>query len=743
MKNSIKKVFSLAGATILSVSLMTGGFSASAAESNGLWVTGDFNVRTVLSDGEDTAAQAAAKAKTNGLDWIAAADIGGGTVGAKDGTGTNWSQAAIDAATGTSGTLTAMPRWASINGAGEDEINKNRSSITQISGFGWNVPAHGSAAVGLVGNSADVKKSLAIFDYIYDGQNEETATVDWLKDLKRDLDDKGAASTKRTNNTHMGAIDAITYAGNQFGSNAYILPLSPSKNLGYTAATLKEMYDEAPEVFFGAEMIPGQQNSAWRGGYSSMIIFDSVIKKNVDISGKTGATPEAKLDAYISAQIATDTDGSKGYATSYPAAKAAMMVNLAQQRTYGGADYMLAKVGGTWDTMLSEGRKFWMFGNSGYSSATDFVPGEYVKNHTYAQSKNAADVLAGMRSGNSFTAMGNLINALDYKISNNTATATMGQTLRTIKGKSTTVTIRFKAPSGTPAVDHIDLIAGEVKGEPDVKYDSKTKDFENPLDYLTAEYRNDDVSATTKVIKTFNKSDFTTDSDGWMTVTFTLPASDKDMYYRLRGTNNAKGTENVDANGNPTVDTALTAVAGDNTAAKANADLWFYSNPVFVNAQADGVTVQGTLKDADGKPYAGKTVEIDEIITTTDANGKFTFDNMTMDIHTIIVKDGGTKLGELTFNLQRGEKTEFDAGDIWIAEGAYEIDLTFMLGSALSISGVSDRLAHNDGTTTTQNENTSPATGDSSSFAGMAFLAALSAIAILITVKMRKREYVK
>ena len=728
MKNNMKRVFSLASATILSVSLMTGGFSASAAESNGLWVIGDFNIRTVLSDGADTAAQAAAKAKTNGLDWIAASDIGGGTVGTKDGAGTNWSQAAIDAATGTSGTLTAMPRWASINGVGEDEINKNRASITQISGFGWNVPAHGSAAVGLVGSSTDVKKSLAIFDYIYDGQNEEMAAVDWLKDLKRDLDDKGAASTKRTNNTHMGAIDAITYAGNQFGSNAYILPLSPSKNLGYTAAALKEMYDEAPEVFFGTEMIPGQQNSAWRGGYGSMIVFDSIIKKNADISGKTGATPEAKLDAYISAQIASDTDGSKGYASSYPAAKSAMMGNLAQQRTYGGADYMLAKVGGTWDSMLSEGRKFWMFGNSGYSSATDFAPGEYVKNHTYAQSKNATDVLAGMRSGNSFTAMGNLINALDYKITNNTASATMGQTLRTIKGKSTTVTIRFKAPSGVPAVDHIDLIAGEVTGEPDVKYDSKTKDFENPLDYLTAEYRNDDVSATTKVIKTFDKSEFKANSEGWMTVTFTLPASDKDMYYRLRGTNNAKGTENVDASGNPTIDTALTALAGDNTAAKANADLWFYSNPVFVNAQADGVTIQGTLKDADGKPYAGKTVEIDDVITTTDANGKFIFDNMTMDIHTIIVKDGGTKLGELTFNLQRGKKSEFDAGDIWIAEGAYEIDLVFTLGSTLSISGVSDRIVKN------------PKTGEADTIPVIPVLIAIFAAAMLISVNLKKNN---
>jgi len=82
-----------------------------------------------------------------------------------------------------------------------------------------------------------------------------------------------------------------------------------------------------------------------------------------------------------------------------------------------------------------------------------------------------------------------LINELDYKITNNSVSATMGQSITPIKGKETVVTIRIKSPAKnnnneTPSVDHIDLIAGEVLGEPAVKYvdSSKTNitDFTNP-----------------------------------------------------------------------------------------------------------------------------------------------------------------------------------------------------------------------------------------------------------------------
>jgi hypothetical protein len=54
----------------------------------------------------------------------------------------------------------------------------------------------------------------------------------------------------------------------------------------------------------------------------------------------------------------------------------------------------------------------------------------------------------------------------------------------------------------------------------------------------------------------------------------------KDTYFRVRGTNHALNSDEIDQaspNGDPAKD-----VPGQNTAAKAWADLWFYSNPVFV-----------------------------------------------------------------------------------------------------------------------------------------------------------------
>ena len=51
------------------------------------------------------------------------------------------------------------------------------------------------------------------------------------------------------------------------------------------------------------------------------------------------------------------------------------------------------------------------------------------------------------------------------------------------------------------------------------------------------------------------------------------------MYFRLRGTNWALNTPlQTDTNGNPLLD----MLEGTNDASKALADLWFYSNPIFV-----------------------------------------------------------------------------------------------------------------------------------------------------------------
>ncbi|EPR14580.1 hypothetical protein [Ruminiclostridium papyrosolvens] len=88
----------------------------------------------------------------------------------------------------------------------------------------------------------------------------------------------------------------------------------------------------------------------------------------------------------------------------------------------------------------------------------------------------------------------------------------------------------------------------------------------------TAEYSKD-TNETTKVIKRFNDSDWKV-VDGRNVITYTVKNVNKDMYFRLRGTNLAVNTLNeTDADGNPLAD----KLVGDNNATKAYADVCIIS----------------------------------------------------------------------------------------------------------------------------------------------------------------------
>ncbi|GAM55834.1 hypothetical protein JCM19231_3915 [Vibrio ishigakensis] len=65
-------------------------------------------------------------------------------------------------------------------------------------------------------------------------------------------------------------------------------------------------------------------------------------------------------------------------------------------------------------------------------------------------------------------------------------------------------------------------------------------------------------------------------------MSFTLEQVEQDMYIRLRGSNNEKGTPGyVDLEGNPVIDLEKTESDPNVVAWK---DLWFYSNPIFITA---------------------------------------------------------------------------------------------------------------------------------------------------------------
>lgn len=225
--------------------------------------------------------------------------------------------------------------------------------------------------------------------------------------------------------------------------------------------------------------------------------------------------------------------------------------------TIGGFDQMTAIVGGVWDSLLGEGRRFWILATSdshvNYADpvgpGADFWPGQYQKTYVHAQ-RSYDGILDGLRSGRIFAVAGDLVSELDVTATSAGATAGIGGTLPVGKGRDVTVTVRFKDPESrnangdNPKVARVDLIVGDVRG--------------------MATDRTSDKNESTKVIARFTEKEWTRSGDV-STLSFTLARLDRNVYIRVRGTSTQEAEPAMDQPGeNPWQ------------------DLWFYSNPVFV-----------------------------------------------------------------------------------------------------------------------------------------------------------------
>jgi hypothetical protein len=229
--------------------------------------------------------------------------------------------------------------------------------------------------------------------------------------------------------------------------------------------------------------------------------------------------------------------------------------------TFGGFDQMTARVGGLWDSLLGEGRRFWIVATSDSHAhytdqsrpGSDFWPGEYQKTYVHAE-RTYRGVLDGLRSGRIFAVAGDLIDELDVFAKSGNRSASLGETLPARKGQKVEVTIRFRDPEAknargeNPRVSRVDLIVGDVTApSPDLNYDK------NP---------------TAKVLARFTSKQWERDEDRFQ-IKMTLPQVDRKMYLRVRGTNTADLEPPMD-------------VPGESPWS----DLWFYSNPIFVEIAA-------------------------------------------------------------------------------------------------------------------------------------------------------------
>ncbi|MGX1134070.1 hypothetical protein RKD49_006260 [Streptomyces glaucescens] len=261
-------------------------------------------------------------------------------------------------------------------------------------------------------------------------------------------------------------------------------------------------------------------------------------------------------------------------------------------RTRGGFDWMTATVGGLWDSLLAEGKPWWITANSdshqvygdtavrgpggdfnangryedpvygGKIDVTqgDYWPGQYSRTHVGADGFSYAAVMDGIRAGRIWVDHGRLISALDARVTGGGRWATLGGALHVKKGTRVTLTVDVALAGGpnwagfVPSLARVDVIQGDVTGE--------VKD----KDTFTA--------PTAKVVKSYEVNK----STGTVRLTYDLGPVDRPVYVRLRGTDGNRTA--VGAMG-AAVDPAGPAldVVGD---ADPWLDLWFYSNPVWV-----------------------------------------------------------------------------------------------------------------------------------------------------------------
>jgi hypothetical protein len=161
--------------------------------------------------------------------------------------------------------------------------------------------------------------------------------------------------------------------------------------------------------------------------------------------------------------------------------------------------------------------------------------------------------LDGLRRGRIFAVAGDLISEFDVIAESGDSRAETGETLTAAKGSDVKLTIRFHDPESMnangedPKVSRVDVIVGEVRGP--------------------ASNRNLDKNETTKVIARLSEQDWNRVGNKY-TTTVSIPNVDRNVYLRVRGTN---GSELE-----PLMDTAGESPWHD---------LWFYSNPIFVQLQ--------------------------------------------------------------------------------------------------------------------------------------------------------------
>jgi hypothetical protein len=282
----------------------------------------------------------------------------------------------------------------------------------------------------------------------------------------------------------------------------------------------------------------------------------------------------------------------RGFYQGAPSAASFPGYPLESYRTWGGFDWMTATVGGLWDSLLAEGKPWWITANSDSHSnhadtaqrgdenfatngfhadpvysggpnltAGDYWPGFYSRTHVGARNFSYRTVMEGLRAGRVWVDHGRLVDSLDMRVEvvGGGQSQTLGGILSVGRNARLRLVITIVAATlpnwagFVPQLRKVDLVRGAVTGPV-----SDRDTFQTP---------------SARVVQTW-------DTGGIPRVRLTYDVGEvgDGFYIRLRGSDGNKTAVGylgaaVDAEG-PAMD-----VVGN---ADPWVDLWFYTNPIWV-----------------------------------------------------------------------------------------------------------------------------------------------------------------
>jgi len=669
---------------VMSAALAAAVASAAGVANAGEYRAGDFHNHTTCSDGS-TSVKTLTRKSLEYLDWFIHVGHSGrgsrdcrvsdflylnrdsefnrglwvNTVGAE---GIKGDETTETMRTGVS--VPAMWRWQSLQEYNFPSIVEERElptskGKTAFLGLEWVVPGHehssNSISTGQYGEEPNAD-AMSQFEYCFARNSDDTSMgggQGWTCELSEDgnetikslfdgrpeegIADYNATLTGGINiddgGEHVKSTAAVLWMQENFPGEAFAVQSHIERqgafieddDEGYNVEHIRDWNTVAPDVAFGFESQPGHQAQGHRGSYNS-----GRPSSGLFTWGGTGCYGAAEA-----AMPGIDFDGTA--LTEADFLDTGAYPDVPDNMDPAKVTVCRPGVRTMWDAMLSEGRRFWFFASSDwhsrgsfgpldYETDNDFWPGEYQETFVWVENEDPANpaqaIVDGLRSGNSYTVQGQLIDdSLSFTACAGNRCATMGETLEVRKGEYVRVSLTVTDPAGennsvyafnnpallqigrevpinAPELAQVDLIMGAVN---------------EIIEPTNPEYYNPLAPETTRIVKTWsdlsgrggkhwgkwkNKGRYGHGEIGTTHRLFWGFRATKDSYLRARGSNLPAGTPyKRDEYGNPLSDNLTDNIACTDPACpphiegildkdvEAWADIWFHANPIFIEVK--------------------------------------------------------------------------------------------------------------------------------------------------------------